>query len=95
MPLKGWPPFHPPDAMQEAAFALDQFSVEDCPAVIEGGLALSVIVGASATPVTLKVPCNVLLDASRLSYAVADQLIVRAVENERAKVTLAWLPLTD
>lgn len=46
LPLTGWLPFHPPEAVHEAAFVLDQVRVEDWPDVMVVGLAVIETVGA-------------------------------------------------
>ena len=43
--LSALPPFQPPEAVQEAASALDQLSVEDWPAVMAAGVAVIKTVG--------------------------------------------------
>jgi hypothetical protein len=48
VPLSALEPVQPPDAVHDVAFALDQVSAESAPAVIEGGLAVSVTVGSGA-----------------------------------------------
>jgi cobalamin synthase len=49
---------------------------------------------AGAAAVTVKLPVSIVLLAPAVSYAVADQLTVCAVENVFVKVVLAELPLT-
>lgn len=46
LPLTGWLPVHPPEAVHEVAFVLDHVRVADWPAVIDVGLAAIKTVGA-------------------------------------------------
>lgn len=48
LPLVALLPLHPPEAVHEVVFALDQESVEDWPDVIELGLAEIETVGATS-----------------------------------------------
>ncbi len=52
VPLVGWLPDQPPDAVQEVAFVVDQLKVELLPLTTELGLAARLTVGAGAGEVT-------------------------------------------
>jgi len=60
-PVVAMVPDHPPEAVQEVAFVLDQFNVEVAPLATVLGLALSVTVGAGVGVVTATVAACVAL----------------------------------
>ena len=49
LPLVGSLPLQPPEAVHELVLVLDHVSVEDCPMLIDVGLAVSVRLGPAVT----------------------------------------------
>jgi hypothetical protein len=68
-PFSAFEPVQPPEPWHEVAFALDQASVDDEPAAIDGGVAVIVTVGSGAG-VTVTVAEALALDPELVQVSV-------------------------
>ena len=77
-PVVAMVPDHPPEAVQEVAFVLDQFNVEAPPLATVLGLALSVTVGAGVGAVTATVAACVALPPGPVQVIEYVAFVLRA-----------------